>query len=136
MKFDYFEYLKIYIFRLEYSLDDYERRQIPRSYQTFRTTIWITLNSWINIFFTFHLAQYPSYFILKILKSFEQLFHFERVDLLFQFQISIFLILEYLCFGFFQKILHYNFPTNNVIRKYCYYFNDNQLKISRNSRRC
>nr|XP_027202635.1 uncharacterized protein LOC113796538 [Dermatophagoides pteronyssinus] len=124
---DCFEYLKIYLFRLEYSLDDYDRQQIQWSYHTFRSAIWITLNSWIYIFFNVHLAQYPSYFLLKILKSFEQIFHFERVDLLFQFQISVLIILEYQWFEFFRKILGYNFYGNKLFRKYCYQFDDNQL---------
>lgn len=48
---DCFECLKFYVFRLEYSLNEYEQRQIPWTYKTFKRTIWITLNSWINILF-------------------------------------------------------------------------------------
>uniref|UniRef100_A0A6P6YCJ3 Uncharacterized protein LOC113796543 n=1 Tax=Dermatophagoides pteronyssinus TaxID=6956 RepID=A0A6P6YCJ3_DERPT len=124
---DCFESLKFYLFRLEYSLDDYERRQIPLTYQTFRTAIWLTLNSWIDILFAIHLAFYPNNFLRKIMQSFEQLFQFERIDLLLQFQISVFIIFEYPWWIFFRKILHYNFQANNFFCKYRYHFNDNQL---------
>uniref|UniRef100_A0A6P6YB22 Uncharacterized protein LOC113796540 n=1 Tax=Dermatophagoides pteronyssinus TaxID=6956 RepID=A0A6P6YB22_DERPT len=126
---DCFEFLKFYVFRLEYSLNDYERRQIPQSYQTFRLAIWLTLNSWINTFFSIHLALYPSEFFSKISKSFEQSFHLKRVDLLFQLQIPIFIILEYQWLNFLQKILHYQLKINNLFYKYYYHSDDyNQLK--------
>ena len=35
---DCFESLKFYIYRLEYSFEDYEQRKIQWSYQTFRRT--------------------------------------------------------------------------------------------------
>nr|XP_027202645.1 uncharacterized protein LOC113796547 [Dermatophagoides pteronyssinus] len=125
---DSFECLKFYVYRLEYSFEDYEQRKIQWSYQTFRTTIWLTLNSWINIFYIVHLAFFPNYFLWKSLKSFERAFQFERVDFLLQYQITMFIIVECLWFKFLKNILSYNYPFNNLMQRYAYYFDDNKLK--------
>ncbi|KAH9493678.1 hypothetical protein DERF_014416 [Dermatophagoides farinae] len=111
-----FECLKFYVFRLEYSLNEYEQRQIPWTYKTFKRTIWITLNSWINIF------------------TIEQLLHFERSDLLLQFQIFTFIILEALWYKKFRMILTYNYNAHFIVRKYGNHFNDDH-EIEQSNRR-
>ena len=66
---DFFECFKYYVFRLEYSLDDYQNQRIPWTYQTFRRAIWITLNSWINILFISHIVLEQSSMLTKTMKE-------------------------------------------------------------------
>ncbi|KAH7644384.1 hypothetical protein HUG17_6746 [Dermatophagoides farinae] len=115
---DCFECLKFYVFRLEYSLEDYQNHKIPWSYHTFDRTIWLTMNSWMNVIFIFYQFFYPNPVLLAAMKSFIQLFHFERSDLLLLFQIITFIILEYHWFILLRKILRYKFKANDQFIRY------------------
>lgn len=131
---DCFECLKFYVFRLEYSLNEYEQRQIPWTYKTFKRTIWITLNSWINILFISYVVLDQNPILSKSLVTIEQLLHFERSDLLLQFQIFTFIILEALWHKKFRMILTYNYNAHFIVRKYGNHFNDDH-EIEQSNRR-
>ncbi|OTF75333.1 hypothetical protein BLA29_001738 [Euroglyphus maynei] len=122
-----FECLKYYVFRLQYTADDYKQRQIPLSYRTFRRTIWITMNSWINIIGLIQIAIYPTGIQMKTMKYMEHKFHFQRVDLIISNLIITYLLLEYLWFILFADIIRYNFKANELVIKYNHY-DDDQLE--------
>nr|XP_046912841.1 uncharacterized protein LOC124493783 [Dermatophagoides farinae] len=124
---EFFKYLKYYIFRLEYSMDDYQNRSIQWTYQTFRRSIWLTLSFWLNIVCIFHFVIYPTRIELKVLQNFESEFHLQRSDLVFSHLLFAFIMLEYLWFDLFREILTYKFKVNELIIKYSR-FNDDALE--------
>ena len=131
---DCFDCLKFYAFRLEYSLDDYQNQRIPWTYHTFQRAIWLTLNSWINILFISHIVLEQSSILTKTMKEFEELFHFQRSDLIYQFLILTFIQIEYLWLDQFRKILSYNFNANKLFIKYKV-SNDNNHHLNTRYRR-
>ena len=124
---EFLKYLKYYIFRLEYSIDDYQNRRIKWTYQTFRRSIWLTLSFWLNIVCIFHFVIYPTRIELKVLQNFESEFHLQRSDLVFSHLLFAFTVLEYLWFHLFREILTYKFKANKLIMKYSR-FNDDELE--------
>ncbi|KAH7644392.1 hypothetical protein HUG17_6754 [Dermatophagoides farinae] len=124
---EFFKYLKYYIFRLEYSIDDYQNRRIKWTYQTFRRSIWFTLSFWLNIVCISHFVIYPTRIELKVLQNFESEFHLQRSDLVFSHLLFAFTVLEYLWFHLFREILTYKFKANKLIMKYSR-FNDDELE--------
>ncbi|XP_046913477.2 uncharacterized protein LOC124494347 [Dermatophagoides farinae] len=124
---EFFKYLKYYIFRLEYSIDDYQNRRIKWTYQTFRRSIWLTLSFWLNIVCISHFVIYPTRIELKVLQNFESEFHLQRSDLVFSHLLFAFTVLEYLWFDLFREILTYKFKVNELIMKYSR-FNDDELE--------
>ena len=44
-----FKLIQIFSARLRYSIDDYEQRQIPRTFRTLRLAIWTTMNAWATL---------------------------------------------------------------------------------------
>uniref|UniRef100_A0A6P6YB92 Uncharacterized protein LOC113796544 n=1 Tax=Dermatophagoides pteronyssinus TaxID=6956 RepID=A0A6P6YB92_DERPT len=125
-----FECLKFYIFRLEYSLDDYKHRKIQWNFQTFRLTILLTIISWLNIAFIIYQYNQPNKFLLKSFKKLSRLFfECQHIDLLLLFIIIILIILEYHWFILIRKILHYKFRPNELFIKYLSKFNNQKLII-------
>ncbi|XP_075588246.1 uncharacterized protein LOC124494350 [Dermatophagoides farinae] len=127
---EFFKCVKYYLFRLEYSLLDYQQRRIRWTcYRTIKPSIWITTNSMILIAIMFTMIQRPKSIagLPLSLEDFEEMFDIQRLDLAIIHLVVVFLTLEYLWFELFKKISSYNFPSNDLFIKYRNY-DDNLLE--------
>nr|XP_027204085.1 uncharacterized protein LOC113797840 [Dermatophagoides pteronyssinus] len=98
--------------RMEFTMFDYEQRKIPYNYQTFRHAIWYTLNAWTAIIFLMFLTNDET---LISIKHIEKIFGIDRLDLLLNEMIIIFLILEWMWIFTFKETLRYRFTWTLLI---------------------
>ncbi|KAH7643529.1 hypothetical protein HUG17_5891 [Dermatophagoides farinae] len=125
-----FKCIKYYLFRLEYSLLDYQQRRIRWTcYRTIEPSIWITTNSMILIAIMFTAIRRPKSIagLPLSFEDFEEMFDIQRLDIAIVHLLVVFLTLEYLWFELVKKIFRYNFPLNDLFIKYRNY-DDNLLE--------
>ena len=102
-----FSYLKFFTFRLEFTIEDYQNKNIPSTWKTFRRTIMITLMTWTTIFclglLTFFRENHP----FMSYSNFETILKTDRMDL---FTLALFIMvitLEVMFLHLSSEVLNY-----------------------------
>ena len=125
-----FKCIKYYLFRLEYSLLDFQQRRIRWTcYRTIEPSIWITTYSTIITSIMLTTIRRPKSIIGLPLsfEDLEEMFDIQRLDITIVHLLVVFMISEYLWFELVKKIFRYNFPLNDLFIKYRNY-DDNLLE--------
>lgn len=122
-----FKLIQIFSARLRYSIDDYEQRQIPRTFRTLRLAIWTTMNAWATLLtFYFVIFFNNNNHLLINLNILELISNTKRLDLFFMAILIIFTIMEIMWLELFQRILFYQSPMNDFLIV-CFQYNEKKL---------
>ncbi|KAH7644385.1 hypothetical protein HUG17_6747 [Dermatophagoides farinae] len=115
-----FDCIKYYVFRLEYSSDQYEQHQCRwNEFHSYYRTIWMTICSWISIGFMMAIVYWSlNDNSVAMIMDFEKQFQIQKSVFLIINLVIIFIILEHTWYVLFQKILNYNFKSQKLLIKY------------------
>ena len=124
---DGFHSWKRYVFRVDYSIQDYRRRTIPWNYSTFKMAIRIILNAWIaTISLTILGIRFDNPFIINI-SAIEKMLNAERLDLIALQYAIVFALLEWQWIRLFYGMFKYCSSWNEFFDENLPYV-DNQLR--------
>ena len=104
------------LLRMNYSGMDYQYHQIKLNYQTFRYTIWRSINSWtiIILMISTLFALIDNNFFVTLIDM-ELITNTKRLDLLAIESIFLCILNEYMWFYFFCSVLNYRSSLDNLL---------------------
>ncbi|XP_046916002.2 uncharacterized protein LOC124496522 [Dermatophagoides farinae] len=121
-----FDFMKIYTFRLQFSIDDYQNQNIPWTWNTFRSTVLFTSLSWVAIIGLGLLALLPNTHPFMSYDNFERILKTERMDIFILAIFIMLIVLEAMWLHLTTNALNYRsslvqFVINNLD------YNENEL---------
>lgn len=110
-----FQYWKIFSFRFEYSLNDYRYEQINIKYSNIKRTILLIIQAWLAIISQSILIICSNSPYLIDFKYINEILDVQRLDYVLIQTIIMFILLEYMWFEMFKKIINYHSYFTNFL---------------------
>ncbi|KAH7638082.1 hypothetical protein HUG17_9187 [Dermatophagoides farinae] len=102
-----FIFIRLFAFRMNFTLSDYCQQRIMKTYETFKPALVITTNSWLLLVILTLMIFWPTNGLFMDVKIFEQILNIQRADLLFTQIIFFIIIKECLWLHCMNEVINY-----------------------------